>query len=136
MSNRHRPKIVGFMSLLMIVVGVMQIAAGVVVMLGRNNADMQKALDATSSETSQIGMALIIAGAIGFLVGSALRSGRNWARLLVGFVAVANLVALVWAAFAYHRLHWYNVAWPTLIYSLIAGYLFLDDDAKEYFSGN
>ena len=134
MSGANRPKLLGFMAWLMIISGALQAIAGVFVIVERNKTEIQDALDATSNDATTMGIVMIALGVLGVLVGSSLRSGKNWARTLVGLIAVANIVGLVWAAIAYHRLHWYNVAWPTFVYALIAGYLFMDDDVQEYFA--
>ena len=111
MSTAPRPRLVGFMSLLMMVLGVLQVVSGIVFLVGRNDADILDALDSTSSDVTRIGVVAIVMGVASILIGGALRGGANWARLLVGIVALANVVSLVWAAFSYHQLHWYDVVW-------------------------
>lgn len=133
MADANRPKLLGFMTWLMLISGVVQAIAGALIIIDKNDAKILDALEATSSEATSIGIAMIIAGVIAVFVASSLRTAANWARLLVGTVALLHLVGLVWAAIAYHSLHWYNVAWPALVYGLIAGYMFSDDDVKEYF---
>ena len=134
MTGAQRPKLLGFRTWLMMLVGALQAISGVVVLIKRDDQEMIDALDVASNEVTTIGIVLIVSGVISLLVALALRGGQNWARILVGAIAVANLVVLVWAAFAYHRLHWYNVAWSAFLYALIAGYMFMDDDVKEYFA--
>jgi len=121
------------MTWLMLIVGVLQAVSGAFVIIGRDKKEVLDALDATSSEATTIGIIMIVFGVFGVFVASSLRSAANWSRIFVGVIALANLVALIWAAISYHVLHWYNVAWPALVYALIAGYLFMDDDVKEYF---
>jgi hypothetical protein len=129
----NRPFGVSFLSLLLIVMGALQVGAGIVLLVQRNDDDILGALDAATNDVTAIGIAAIALGALAILVGGALRSGAGWARALVGVIAVVNVVYLVWAAISYHQVHWYNVAWPAIIYSLVAGYLFFDEDAKAYF---
>ena len=129
----RRPFGVSFLSLLVAVMGAIQIGAGIVILVQRNDDDMLSTLELTSGEATTAGVIAIIWGVLAILVAGALRRGANWARLLIGLLAVANVAVLVWAALSFHEVHWYNVMWPAVIYSLVAGYLFLDDDAQAYF---
>lgn len=133
-GSSKRPLGVSLLSLFMIVSAVLQIGAGIFMLVQRNDDDLLDAVDATSSDVTTMGIIGIIAGAIALLVGLALRNGARWARNLVGLIAIANVAVLVWAAISYHHVHWYNVAWPAVIYALLAGYLFSDEDAKAYFA--
>lgn len=133
-STARRPLGVSLVSLVMIVFAVLQIGAGIVMLVQRNDDDLLEAVEASSNDVTTMGVVGIIAGAIALIVGLALRNGARWARNLVGLIAIANVAILVWAAIAYHHVHWYNVLWPTVIYALLAGYLFSDEDAKSYFA--
>lgn len=133
-ETTRRPFGVSFLSLLMIVLGLLQVGTGIMLLTHRNDDGVLDALDTTSDSVTGIAIAVIVFGALGVLVASALRSGRNWARILVGLLAAANVVTLIAAAISSHQVHWYNVAWPAVIYSLVAGYLFLDEDAQRYFA--
>jgi hypothetical protein len=132
-SPAKRPFGVSFLSLLLIVVGALQVGSGILLFVQRNDNDVINALDAVKSDVTTIAIVAMVMGVLAVLVGAALRGGASWARTVVAVLAVLNVASLVWAALAYHQVHWYNVAWPTLIYSLVAGYLFFDDDAKAYF---
>ena len=132
-STAKRPLGVSLLSLFMIVSAVLQIGGGIFVIVQRNDDDLLEAIDSSSSDVTTMGIVAIIAGVIALLVGLALRNGARWARNLVGIIAIANVAYLVWVALAYHVVHWYNVAWPAVVYSLVAGYLFFDEDAKAYF---
>jgi hypothetical protein len=132
-ASSRRPFGVGFLSVLIILMGALQVGAGIVLLLQRNDDDIRSALDATTNDVTTMGVVAIVLGVLAILVGGALRRGASWARTLVGVIAVVNVASLVWAALSYHQVHWYNVAWPAVIYSLVAGYLFFDEDAKAYF---
>lgn len=133
-SSTRRPFGVSLVSLFLLVSGVLQIGMGIVFLVQRNDDDLLEAADATSGDVTTIGIVAIVSGVIALLVGSALRGGARWARNLIGIIAIANVAVLVWAAVSYHHVHWYNVAWPAVLYSLLAGYLFGDEDAKAYFA--
>ena len=132
-STTNRPFGVGFLSLLIIIIGALQLGGGIIVLIERNDADVLDALDATSSNITAIAIAIIVSGVIAIIVGAALRGGANWARILVAVLAAVNVGALIYAATSSHQLHWYNVVWSAVLYALIAGYLFFDNDSKAYF---
>jgi hypothetical protein len=127
---------VRFLSILLYVGAVLDIIGGIVLITQRNNAELLDAIDATSSDVTTYGVVAIVMGVIVLLIASALRSGASWARLLVGLIAVARVAALIWVTIGYHRVHWYDSLAPTVIYVLVAGYLFFDDDAKQFYRGN
>ena len=133
-DHSRRPFGVGFLSLLVAVMGVVQIGGGLVVLLQRNDDDTLATLGLSSGEATTAGVVAIVWGVLAVLVAGALRRGENWARLLIGALAVANAAVLVWAAVSFHELHWYDVMWPTVIYSLVAGYLFFDEDAQRFYT--
>jgi len=126
---------VRFLSILLYVGAILDIIGGIVLITERNDADLLDAIDATSSDVTTYGVVAIAMGVIVFLIASALRSGANWARLLIGLIAVLRVAALIWVTVGYHRVHWYDSLGPTVIYVLVAGYLFFDDDAKRFYSG-
>jgi len=126
---------VRFLSILLYVGAILDIIGGIVLITERNDADLLDAIDATSSDVTTYGVVAIAMGVIVFLIASALRSGANWARLLIGLIAVLRVAALIWVTVGYHRVHWYDSLGPTVIYVLVAGYLFFDDDAKRFYGG-
>ena len=132
-STSNRPFGVSFLSLLIIVIGALQLGSAIILLIERNNADVLDSLDATSSNVTGVAIAVIVSSVIAIIVGAALRGGANWARILVAVLAVVNVGALVYAASSSHHLHWYNVVWSAVLYTLIAGYLFFDNDSKAYF---
>jgi uncharacterized membrane protein len=132
-STSNRPFGVGFLSLLIIIIGALQLGGGIALLIERNNSEVLDSLDATSSNVTAVAIAAIVSSVVAIIVGLALRGGASWARVLVAVLAVANLAALIYAASSSHHLHWYNVVWSAVLYALIAGYLFFDDDAKAYF---
>ena len=126
---------VRFLSILLYVGAILDVVGGIVLLTQRNDTDLLDTLDATSSDVTTYGVVAIVMGVIVFLIASALRRGANWARLLVGLIAVVRVVGFVWVTIGYHRVHWYDSLGPTLIYVLVAGYLFFDDDAQAFYRG-
>ena len=126
---------VRFLSILLYIGAILDIIAGIVLLTERNDTDLLASIGATTSDVTTYGVATIVMGVIVFLVASALRSGANWARLLIGLIAIVRVVGLIWVTIGYHRVHWYDSLGPTIIYLLVAGYLFFDEDAKAFYRG-
>jgi hypothetical protein len=124
---------VRFLSILLYVGAILDIIAGIVLITQRNDTELLDTIDATSSDVTTYGVLAIVMGVIVLLIASALRRGSNWARLLVGVIAVVRVVGLIWVTIGYHRVHWYDSLAPTVIYVLVAGYLFFDDDARSFY---
>lgn len=130
----RRPFGVGFLSFLITAMGLLQVGGGIVLLLQRNDDDVLSTLDLSSSEVSTAGVVAIIWGVLAVLVAGSLRSGANWARFLVGGLAVINFAVLVWAAVSFDELHWYDILTPTVVYGIVAGYLFFDEDARAFYA--
>ena len=129
----RRPFGVGFLSILVIIAGFVDVLSSLVILLDRNDEDLLNALDVSQGNLTTYAVVSMGIGIIVVLVGFALRTAANWARLAVAIVAVARLISLLWVVISLHSLHWYQAIWPTAIYLLVAGYLLFDDDAKAYF---
>ena len=132
-ATANRPFGVSFLSILLMIGGILDIVAGVFVLFQRGDDDLLAAIDVSDGDVTNYGIFAIAFGVIVVLVARALRSGANWARLLVAVIAAIRLASVIWLVAAYHNIHWYNAIWPTVLYSLVAIYLFFDDDAKAYF---
>ena len=126
---------VRFLSILLYVGAILDIIAGIVLLTQRNDADLLDALEATTSDVTTYGVVAIVMGVIVFLVASALRGGAGWARFLVALIAIVRVAGLVWITIGSHQVHWYDSLAPTVIYVLVAGYLFFDEDARTFFNG-
>lgn len=131
-TQARRPFGVGFMSLMMIALGSLEVVAGMIILFQRGDSGLLAAIDVTASQVATYAVFTIMFGVIVVLVGLALRSGQMWARYAVGTLAAVRLMSLVWVVVSYHSVHWYTAIWPMVVYALVAGYLFFDDDAKAF----
>ena len=129
----RRPFGVGFLSILIMIGGVLDVLASLSLLLDRNDDDLLEALDVSQGNLTTYAVVSLGIGIIVILVGYALRTAANWARLVIAIVAVARLITLFWVVAGLHSVHWYHAIWPTVLYMLVAGYLLFDDDAKAYF---
>jgi hypothetical protein len=133
-SPANRPFGVSFLSLLLIIGGIVDVIAGILVWFN-DDAEVLKSISHTQGEIRTYAIVSIIIGVVVVLLGFALRRGSNLARTFIGLIALIRLGTLVWVVIAYHQVHWYQALWPAVIYLLVAGYLFLDEDAKAFFAG-
>lgn len=131
--SSNRPFGVSFLSILLIIGGIFDVVGSIIFLLNRNNEDVQRVGDVTSGQLTGYAIAGIVIGVVVILVAFALRNGSNFARYLIGFIALLRLATLIWLVIAYHSVHWYNAFWPMALYALVFGYLFFDEDAKRFF---
>jgi hypothetical protein len=129
----RRPFGIGLLSILIVIGGVLDIIASAFLLADRNDDDLLSELDITSDDLTTYAWITIGVAVIVVIVGYALRMGANWARLVVGLIAVFRLVSLIWVVASFHEVHWYHALWPAAIYLLVAAYLFFDEDARAYF---
>jgi hypothetical protein len=130
----RRPFGVSLLSLLIVLGGILDIISSIFLLADSNDDDLLSELDVTSDDVTTYAWVTIIAAIIVIIVGYALRMGANWARLVIGIIALFRLASLIWVVASYHAVHWYHALWPTAIYLLVAGYLFFDKDAKAYYT--
>lgn len=130
----RRPFGVSFLSILVMIGGVIDILASLFLLLDRNDDDLLDTLNVSQGNLTTYAFVSMGLGIIVVLVGYALRQAANWARLVVAIVAVARLITVLWVVVSLHTVQWYQAIWPTVIYLLVAGYLLFDDDARGYFS--
>ena len=133
-TPNRRPLGVSLLSWLLIIGGGLDVLTGVLLLFQRNNDTVLESIDVTSSSVTTYSLVSIVLGLAALLIGVALLSGANWARVLVALLAVARAIVLIWVVVAYHQLQWSQALWPTAIYLLIAGYLFFDRDARAYYA--
>ncbi len=90
-------------------------------------------LDLTTNQITGYAIGAIVLGIIAILIGLMLRNGSEFARYLVAIIAAVRLASLVFTIIRFDAIHWYSAIVPTLVYALVAGYLFFDRDAKAFF---
>jgi hypothetical protein len=125
---------VTFIAVLLAALGLLEVIGGLLLLVQRGDADLLAAVDVTSAQLTTYALFSAMFGIIVVLVANALRTGSQWSRYVVAVIAAARLATLVWVVIGYHGIHWYTAIWPMVLYGLLAGYLFFDEDAKNYFS--
>ena len=130
----HRPFGVSLLSIWLYLAGFLNIVPGIITLFSTDDDQLLDEMNATSGELTAYGMVAIVFGVLTLVIGHLLRTRSNFARLLVALLAVIQLGITIWAIAGYHSIHWYNAIAPLVIYAALSSYLFLDRDAREYFT--
>lgn len=130
-----RPFLVSLVSIIMIVVGLLQLVFAVIVFIDRNDADMLREADATSSQVTTAAIALLVAGLISTLLGFNLWQGKRFARALIGIFEVLQIAGAIYLiVISEHNTH-LGTAIGSIVGALIVLYfLFGTNKAKEFFA--
>lgn len=100
-AQHQRPGTVTLVMALGIIAGILNIAAGVFVIIDRHQRDLVLNSGHTADELLWAGIWAILIGILFVLVSVALGGGSRGARLLFGILAVFNLAGGVYAAVSY-----------------------------------
>ena len=87
-----RPVLVTVIGIIMIVVGLLQFGAGILLVSQRNDATVLADANATTSELTSIAAALLVIGALSVLLAFGLLNGSRVARGLIGLLELAQIV--------------------------------------------
>ena len=134
MTASQRPFGVGLLSVLVIVAGALDVLTGILSVSIRGDGDLLVELKGSQGEMTAFGSGLIILGVIAIVVGFMLWRGSNFARILVGVIALIRLIGTVWAFASFDREHWYEGVGSVVLYALVAGYLLFGTTARDYTS--
>jgi drug/metabolite transporter (DMT)-like permease len=99
--THERPGTVTVVVVLAWIAGILNIVAGIFVIIDRHDRNLRVDSAHTPDELLVWGIVAIILGAIYVLLASALGRGSRTARLVFGIVAVLNLAGGAYAAIAY-----------------------------------
>ena len=128
----RRPFGVSLLSVLVIIAGALDVLAGILSVSVRGNGDLLLELKGSRGEITAFGTGLIILGVIAIVVGVMLWRGSDFARILIGIIALVRLVGTIWAFASFDRAHWYEGIGSVVIYALVAGYLLFGTTARDY----
>ncbi len=132
--STDRPLGVRLIALLLGINGFVSIIAGILLLFHVGEEAAIDALGVTEANLSVLAITAIAVGVITMVIAAALRSGSNFARLLLVLLWVGQLGVLVYSMVSLHSVHWTSAMWPTVITGLAGAYLLLDKDAREFFS--
>jgi hypothetical protein len=100
-QTHQRPGTITLVVVLAWIAGILNIAAGIFVIIDRHDTRIRLDSASTPNELLAAGIAAIVIGAIYCLLASSLGRGSRTARLIFGIVAVLNLASGAYAAIAY-----------------------------------
>src|SRR5262245_60482126 len=101
-QQHQRPGTVTLVMVLAEIAGILNIVAGVFVIIDRHNRSLRFNSASTPDELLWAGIFAIIIGTIYCLLAGALGRGSRGARLVFGIIAVLNLAGGIYAAVAYN----------------------------------
>lgn len=130
----HRPLGIRLIAFILGVNGFLSIVAGVLLLFHIGEETAIEALGVSEGNLTAVAVSAIVIGAITMIIASALRSGSNFARLLLVVLWIGQAGFLVYAIVSLHSVHWTSAMWPTVITGLAGAYLLLDKDARDFFS--
>lgn len=133
-SQREIPTGVKVVSIIYYIAAVVIILSGIIFLTGASFVSEQLQNNQVISAIGQsglvvIGIIVIIAGIIAFLLGRYLWLGRNWARIIIIILSVLSIISAIANIVNGYPLRIINL----LIHALIAGYLLFSKDVKSAF---
>ena len=130
----RRPFLVTIIGIVMILVGLLQSGAGILLLSQRNDATVLADANATTNELTSIAITLFAIGAISVLLAFALLNGSRFARGLIGLLELAQIAAGVYVLVTLDSNH-QAAAIGQIVGALIVLYfLFGTDKAKSFFA--
>ena len=130
----RRPFLVTIIGIVMILVGLLQSGAGILLLSQRNDATVLADANATTNELTSIAITLLVIGAISVLLAFALLNGSRFARGLIGLLELAQIAAGVYVLVKLDNNH-QAAAIGQIVGALIVLYfLFGTDKAKSFFA--
>ena len=133
MTSTHRPFGVAFLSIVLMIGGVLDIIGGGLLFIDRNDESVLKRMGNSADEIALYAILTIFVGIVVIAVAAALRNGSNFARYLIAFIAIVRVIVLLFAIVSYAKGDWYDALVPAVVYSLVAGYLLYDKDSQAFF---
>lgn len=131
----HRPGSVTAVVFLTWLAAILDLFAGILLVLFAGNEDVQAATDASSSTMTTIGWTTLIIGVLVALVAIRLGDGSSGARTLVTILMLFRVGAAVWAIIAVGT-HGITEALFTLVLSGAVLYLLWSGPANDWFASS
>jgi predicted permease len=132
----RRPFLLSLVTILMMIGGTLQIIAGVVLMLFRNNDELRSDSGESSSTLLTLGVIAVIFGLIHIWFATALRRGNRFARALVLVFEILQIVGGVWTLIALHSQYRVNALITIVISLFVIWYLYGNERSRAFFGDN
>ena len=132
MSDRHIPLGVSIISILMYIGAVLDIAAGIFLLV--ETSEVANAAEVAESTITGSAIALLVIGVIIGLLAFGLRSGSNGVRLLIGVIMALRIVFSIYAIIALPTARYEGLV-TGIIAIVILYFLYGSEDSKAFFEG-
>lgn len=129
-----RPIGVTVLVVLLWVEALLSLAAGLFLIFEHNDTSLLVHVDASSDTLLAIGIAAIVIGLITAMVASALGNASNFARWLVGFIALLHLAGSVYSFVALDGVTRGSAFVEALLALIVLYFLFGERGSEEFFS--
>jgi hypothetical protein len=134
--ERHRPVGVTILVVLLWIQAVLQVIGGLVLIFARNDDDILGQASLSSSEMLWLGIGAIIIGLITALIANAVGRGSGFARGVVAFFAILNLITGIVEIFSISG-HLIASGLMTILVAVVVLYiLFGERGSREFFEGS
>jgi hypothetical protein len=127
-----RPISVSVVAIVAFIQGIIAIAAGIGLVVERNDSNLLEHIDRSSGTLSTYGVISIIWGALALLVGYGLWHGGGWARIVVAILQILALAGGVYMLFAWNGSYVWQGIWQIIV-SLFVLWLLFNPRADEFF---
>jgi len=131
----RRPLLVLVAGVVLVVVGVLQLAVGAALLLGRDDVAFQLDAGLSSSTLTSLGLALVVLGAVSVLLAGGVLRGSRLARVAAGVVEVAQVVTGTYTLVALESSHRSSGLWGVVGGVAVLYGLFGTERARAFFAG-
>lgn len=128
----RRPFGITLLMVIGVIQGVLNILAGLFVILDRDDAELQRVARMSEDQLLWFGIGAVAFGALIVLLAQGLGAGSEGVRILFAVIATFNLAVGVWALFALHGEQQASGA-GSAIFGGLALYLLFNHRAEEFF---
>ena len=129
-----RPISVSVVAIVAFIQGIIAIAAGLGLIVERNDASLLEHIDRSSGTLATYGVGSIIWGGLALLVGYGLWHGAGWARILVAILQILSLIGGILLLFSWNGYYLWQGIWQIIV-SLFVLWLLFNPRAEEFFHG-
>jgi hypothetical protein len=130
----RRPFLVTIIGIVMILVGLLQVGAGILLLSQRNDTTVLADANATTNELTSIAVTLLVIGAISVLLSFALLNGSRLARGLIGVLELAQIAGGVYVLVKLDSSHQAAGIGQIAGALIVLYFLFGTEKAKSFFA--
>ena len=129
----RRPFLLSLVTIVMIIGGLLQIIAGVVLIVFNGNSDLQSDSGESSGTLVMLGVIALLFGLIHIWFAGMLRRGSRFARAVVLVFEVLQIIGAGWTLIALHSQYRVNAIITIAISLFVIWYLYGNQRSREFF---